>query len=255
MASTLLDSLNQVDDSRLQLAQPSATDQLTAALQARSGQQALAGPGPQKTQQQEGLANQVSLIQPAQQQTAQAKLQSAQVGQQESALAEQGHEQQQESKSQLEEMQTTFRLRANSLLNQFQQGQKQLANSRANADLEQMGTAVRLQNSNYIQELQRQGQQLGLQSELGFKEAAYRSAFDDSMDVFKNDAMFKQLYNMNDNEFKQALAKIDINFAMDMAKSQAAALGAQTVASGIGTLAQAGVRAYDIWNKPSAGGQ
>lgn len=74
-----------------------------------------------------------------------------------------------------------------------------------------------------------------LNTAVGFKEAAFKSALEDSMDLFSNEQAFKTFSQSSDREFQNQLAQMDINFAMQMADKMATAQANQNIFSGLGT--------------------
>jgi hypothetical protein len=239
--STLLDSL------RNQLKAPQAapvvgqTEQAQNVLRAKLGQAPATGDsGPRRSViQEQGAA-----------QTAQTALRE---GQQQGILQakelEQREERQElETKTQFQSIQDNieqsreqFAMQASNIMNDLRQAGQKLDSQKDTMKLEQLGFMLRFQDKNYVTELENQARLQMLDNDVKFKEAALKSALQDKMSLFQNDQQFRQFANMNRRQFTEALAQMDINYAMQVAEQEMSAAKSKALFSGVGGLMQAGL--------------
>ncbi|MCF1193253.1 hypothetical protein LRR18_16810, partial [Mangrovimonas sp. AS39] len=131
--------------------------------------------------------------------------------------------------SQLEEYRSAFERQSDNLLRDFERDSRQLDDTRTQAKTEQLGFLLRLQDKQYIDQLQMEGEKARLNTNLGFKEAAFRSQLEDNMTLFRNDQMFKKFVNSSEREFRDQLSKMDINYAMQVASNAQQAANQQSI--------------------------
>lgn len=131
------------------------------------------------------------------------------------------------------------------ILNQFESGIKQLDSQKDKAELEQVGFMLRLQDDKYIADLQQNAQRLGLDNDLKFREEITRAAYEDDMDIFKNNLEFQTFINMDNRKFQMQVAQMDINFAMNLAEKELDAVKTKTLFTGLGNLGTAGLSYYE----------
>lgn len=188
------------------------------------------------------------------QQTQQAgKIASQQLGQSEADIAQRTQQDTAQTNLAFKQQTSNFTNHAQDILQQLSQSKQQLGAKESGLQLEQAGFLIRGQNQNYVQELQRQGQQQRLGDEQNFKQALQQSVFSDQSDLLKDTLAFNTMMNSSDRQFNEALGKMSDDFAIKMADremQQAAATARFGAISGmVGAGAQAGMAAY---NKPSS---
>jgi hypothetical protein len=127
------------------------------------------------------------------------------------------------------------------ILNQFESGIKQLDSQKDKAALEQVGFMLRLQDDKYVADLNQNAQRIGLENDLKFKEEITRAAFEDDMDIFKNNIEFQTFMNMDRRQFEVQVAQMDINYAMQLASRELDSAKTQQLFTGVGNLATAGL--------------
>jgi len=185
-------------------------------------------------------------------QSLQNKLQSASITQEQAAQDVKVEEERKNLGSQVEEYRSAFERQSDNLLRDFERDSRQLEDTRTQSKTEQLGFLLRLQDKQYIDQLQMEGDKARLNSNIGFKEAAFRSQLEDNMTLFKNDQMFKKFVNASERDFREQLGKMDINFAMQVASNAQQAANQQSMFSGIGSLVSAGASIYDKSGTPAA---
>lgn len=136
---------------------------------------------------------------------------------------------------------------ASSILDNLAASGKQLGTSQKQAQMEQAGFLIRGQNSNYVQQLQRQGQLNRLQNTGEFKYNLAKDVFSDEQDLFKNDLQFKTAMNSNDRDFNQGLQNMSNNFAIEMANRAFQNQAAQSRFTGMSGTVGAGLGAASVY--------
>ena len=140
--------------------------------------------------------------------------------------------------------QTNLLNQANRLLTSYETGQRQLDMTRKRADAEQLGFTLRLSNSKYLDNLNREARKNRLDNELKFKEALQRSIFDEELGMFQDNLDFRRMMNADERQFNDLLSQINIDFAMDMAKQDSAQANQEMMWRGISGVVGAGAEAY-----------
>lgn len=248
--STLMDSLKK---SLTGTAQPAPelgqTQRVQGLLEAKAGKALADDSGPARStigETSAALQTKTAL----QDQSLQNKLQSASIGQEAAAQEVKVEEERKNLGSQLEEYRSAFERQSDNLLRDFERDSRQLDDTRTQAKTEQLGFLLRLQDKQYIDQLQMEGEKARLNTNLGFKEAAFRSQLEDNMTLFRNDQMFKKFVNSSEREFRDQLSKMDINYAMQVASNAQQAANQQSIFSGIGNVVSGGAAIYDKKTQP-----
>lgn len=228
-----------------------STQQVQGLIQAKSGKAGAPTQGPATSNVAEQQATQTAQVQQgAQQQAAQAQgaqMANAAVTQGENeALAEaKFSEEQEDVKSRL--LQQT-----NSVLQEYEQGNRTLDFNRDKAKLEQVGFTLRLTNDKYLSNLQREGKKSRLDSDLGFKEELMRTIFADEEELIRDDLDFRALMRADDREFEKLMATMDINTALQIASAESKAANQQQMWGSLGSLASAGIDAAATYQDAQA---
>lgn len=247
MPSNLMDAIRQ---GMQQPTQPAASDTLSSTAQTQSllntkatgkaqpdgsAQPATSNIGEQVAKQQTQLAGQ------------QLSQQGAMKGNELGAAAEQQtieqNQQEQAQTQQQKQAQTNLLNQANSILTSFSQGQQtqDLAKQKAQAD--QLGFTLRLSNSKYVDNLQREGKKARLDSALSFSEALQRSIFADEESLLHSNLDFRTAMRADDRTFETMMGKMSTDYAIEIAHAQASQANQQAQWSGIGTVVNAGAAA------------
>jgi hypothetical protein len=145
--------------------------------------------------------------------------------------------------------QTNLLNQANKLLTGYETGQRQLDMTRKRADAEQLGFTLRLSNSKYLDNLNREAKKNRLDNELKFKDSLQRTIFDEELSMFEDNLDFRRMMNADERSFTDLLGNINLDFALDMAKEDTKQANLESAYRGGSDLVSAGTEAYTQWNK------
>lgn len=245
MANNLLDTIrgNTTGAATQQQGQEDTTQSLQSLLRAKSGRQfgsdsgLSSSLGEQAAVQQTNTTMQNAVLPKAQvqnemqQQQQNEQTQSNNVIQAETAQSRRGNVQQEQ-------------LKTNELLSSLEQGRGRMDAAQYKAGLDQVAQNLRLQNKQYIDTLQREGQKSRLLDDAGFQEAYYTSVFDNKSQLMQIGRTNKTIYNQSDREFQKSLGDMDINYARALFSQQIAGEQQRALYGSIGSGVSAGVGAY-----------
>jgi hypothetical protein len=182
-------------------------------------------------------------------------------GQQQQAQGIQQQEQLQRAETaqsrRLDSVQT--RMRTDQMLKDLERNKGQVDIARQGAQLEQVATNLRLQNKQYVDQLNREGSLARLNDEAEFRKAALQATMGNKQQIINKTIDDNIILSGNDREFKRKVAQIDIGSAYAMFNADMAAGKQQAMWQGIGAVAKAGLGAYDTYTesqekkKPSTG--
>lgn len=239
----LMDSINQQLQTPGQVTPTDSTQQAQGLLRAKLGKAEPAGAGaaPQQSNIGEQMANQTTRL-GMQQQANQGKVGAEQLQQSEQDIQQRSQEQQAQTSQQFKDASTKFDQQATDILNNLEANKSTMSVQRQQAAMEQAGFMIRGQNSNYVQELQRQGQLNRLQDETSFKTQLQQAVFSDQTDLLKNQLGFQQMMDSSDRQFNEALQNMSDDFAIKMANRSMQTQAAQARVSGIAGIAGAGTQ-------------
>lgn len=244
--ASLLDAINKnlkPSTPAQQAPQLGETEQVRRLVRAKSGKAVGPSSGPaQSSLGERVVAGQTRLGQ--QQLASQAKLIGEQQGQQAADIAQREQQQATQFEQQREQQKADYSRQADSILNQYTQGNKQLSTQKDLANIEQAGAALRLSNQQYIDRLQTEGQRARLDNDVNFKTQMAQNVFSDAEDLLSNQLAFKAIMDADDREFRNQIAQIDAATALDMARSEIEATKAGNIWTGVGNLAQTAISAY-----------
>lgn len=142
------------------------------------------------------------------------------------------------------DLQSQFARQEAELYGELERGTKDIKSRENVAKLEQLGFNVRLQNKDYITNLQRAGEQARLNDKLGFKEELARQSFADDQMLSKLGVDYKKIADMDDRSFKQELAQMDMQYAQEMAHNAKMEEASKAKWGMFGSLVQGGTTAY-----------
>lgn len=219
------------------------TQKLQTLLRAKSGKQLGAGSVASSN-----LGEQAAVAQTNQQlqnQVApQTNIQNQQLAQQQSGIQQQEQLQKAEinQTNRLDTLQT--RLKTDQILKDLERSKGEIDLKRDGARLEQLGSNLRLQNKQYVDNLQREGQLARLNDDAAFRQAALQSTMGQKLEILNKTIDNNTLISANDREFKRKVAQIDVSQAYAMFNADMAAGKDQAMWGGIGNLAKAGISAY-----------
>lgn len=248
--ASLLDTIRQNNPGLQKQGFTNETGKLQTLLRAKSGKN-VAGPAVSSSSmgEQAAVSQTNNLLQ--NQVAPAAELQSQQLQQQARGQEQQRQQQTAEIAQNRKFDSIETRLKTNEILADLEQKKGQLDFQRDRAALEQAGTNLRLQNQKYVADLQRAGNMSRLNNQLGFQEALVRSTLGDNQKLLETKLGNKSILDVNDREYKMAMANMDINTAYDMFKNDMAAQKQRALYSGAGALATAGIGAYGTMSEAS----
>lgn len=250
--ATLLDAIQQNSQPQKQ-GQTDTTQSLQGLLRAKSGKQVGGGDtvssnlGEQSevAQTNSQLQNQVAPQAAIQQQG----LQQQQAGQQQQADIQGQQIEQQKSFNTIQS-----NLKTNQILSDLERQKGQIDMNTQKANLEQVGFNLRLQNQQYVDNLQMEGQKARLDDANQFRQELTKTMFDDNQQVLEDKLGKSTLLDASDNSFRHALAQMSVDDAWGMFNANKEAEKQRALYSGIGALATAGVGAAGGASAPQQGG-
>jgi hypothetical protein len=198
----------------------------------------------------QAAANQTQLM--GQQQATQGQLQGQQIQQQN--LDEKASYAQQsaaiESKQQTITQQA--QIKADQILQEASQQGRQLTFDQDADKLEQLGFNIRLQDKQYVSNLEIQGSKQRLNDANSFNQAMVKAQFGDDYNILSSKLDFNKVMSDNENDFLSQMQNIDINVALQMAGTAAEQANQQALYGGVGGLVSGGTQAYSVYaNTPS----
>jgi hypothetical protein len=133
------------------------------------------------------------------------------------------------------------------IIQEYTTGQRQLDLNKDKAKLEQLGFSMRLSNDKYLQELDRQAKMANLSDAMAFEEEMYRTIFADEEELLRDNLDFRAILAADERTFRDEMAQINIDMALDLAKAENKALSEKQMWDGLSGLAQAGAYAYSTF--------
>lgn len=109
---------------------------------------------------------------------------------------------------------------------------------------EQLAQLMRLEDKKYLDTLELQGAKQRLDNAASFREAMEVASFGDSLETLRQTLGYDSILAASDRQFKDSLAKIDLNAAISMAEQNAAATKQMNTLKSSGELAKAGISGY-----------
>lgn len=140
--------------------------------------------------------------------------------------------------------QVEAQLREDQILGEFERGTRRLDNAGDIAAMEQLGHKARMENTQYVDNLLREGARKRLDDEAAFREELQKDVFADMRGLFTDELEFQEAMAMSDSEFKKRMANLDLGYAMDIAKQAQRAERTRAQYEGLGAAASAGAQYY-----------
>jgi len=142
-------------------------------------------------------------------------------------------------------------IKTDQIMQEAQQQGRQLTFDQDANKLEELGFNLRLQDKQYVSQLQIQGAKQRLNDANSFKMAMAQTQFGDNYDTLKNKLDFNKVMSDNENDFLSQMQNIDVNAALEMADNAAKQANQQALYQGIGGLVTGGVKAAGAMSGPS----
>lgn len=246
--ANLLDTIRANNPALQQQGQTDQTQSLQTLMRAKSGK-AVSGPEVASSNLQEQQAVQQTNNQMQNQIAPAAQIQNEGQREQQTAQTQQTQQKQSEIAQgrRFDDLQT--KIKTDQILADLERGKGKIATDQSNAQLEQVGQNLRLQNAQYIDNLQREGNMSRLGDDASFKQELARSVLGNNQALLEKQLGNKSILDTNSREFKEAMAKMDVNTAWDMFGNSLAAEKQRAAYSGAGSLATAGIGAYGAYQK------
>lgn len=169
----------------------------------------------------------------------QAGLQAQQAGQQQSFNAQQ---QDITQNRKFDNIQT--QMKTNSLLQDLEQSKGKVDAAQYQANVEQLGTNLRLQNQQYVDNLKREGDRARLDDENTFKEQMTATTFDNAQVILQDNLHNKSILDASDDDFHKAVSAMGVDDAYAMMRAQMQASDTAGFYQAAGAAAQSGIGAY-----------
>lgn len=242
----LLDSLRE----RLQ-AQPTPTpagsgvETVRKLIQAGTGKQAAPTTAPRQSNLQE-LREEAATRAGQRQLNLAGQIQSEQLAQREADITQRAQQADVQFQESFKDIQNNLVQKTNQLLNQFESGQKTLDIQKNISEIEQLGFNLRLQNAQYLNQLQTAGQVARLDNELEFKKQLAQNVFRDNQQLLINDLAFQRIIEADDREFAAELAAMNTDYALEVAANALKSQNIQTTAAGAGSIVSGAISPIEL---------
>jgi hypothetical protein len=229
------------------------TQGLAGLLRARSGK--AVGPAPVAVSQQQeagAVAETNQQLQPVRQQ---AQIQQAGLEQQQASQTSQQMAQEAEVDQTRKFNTIQNQLKTNEILSDLERRRGEIDVNRDIASMEQLGATLRLQNKQYVDNLQREGARARINDGNSFAEEYTRAAFDNGATLSSNDRLNKAIVNQDDREFQKQLAQMGIDDAWGMFRDNQRAAQDQARWGMFTTAIGAGAQGYGAYQDKQANDQ
>ena len=114
----------------------------------------------------------------------------------------------------------------------FRQSTEELSDAKAAARLEQTAHAMAMSDRSYLDEITRIGAERNLMDEISFRREVNDLTFGNTLDILDQRMDAQRILNMDAREFKQEMAQMDINTAIELASQAAKAQAAASILQG-----------------------
>jgi hypothetical protein len=152
-------------------------------------------------------------------------------------------------------MKQQFAQKSSQLLQKFQQDQDQLKFQKKASNAEQLGFYLRLNSEKYVEKLQAEGSRNRLQNDVNYKTVAMIDAFQDELDMFKDNLTFAKEMGEKDRAFKAEMAIYDLDTALQLAlgttRAELEKMKFEGISGIVSGVVKAAPKVYDYFNKPS----
>lgn len=135
-------------------------------------------------------------------------------------------------------------LKTDATLSDLERNKGQIDQKRYDSQLNQVAQTLRLQNTQYVDNLQREGATARIDNTNGFNEQYEKAIFDNNAEVLTKNLNNKSILSANDNDFRRALAQMSASDAYSVYQAQAKADKDQALYKALGAMGEAGAGAY-----------
>lgn len=140
------------------------------------------------------------------------------------------------------------RIATDRTLQELEQGRGRIDNARYKASLDQVAQNLRLQNKKYVDDLQREGQIARLDNDIAFKEELQNTMYGDSRELLEKKLGNQSILDASDRDFKKATARMSVDDAYEVFKSDAKAQKNRAMWEGIAGIGSAGIGAAGTYS-------
>jgi hypothetical protein len=162
----------------------------------------------------------------------------------------------QNAANKLKELATERGTTVDDIFSEFDNSNKELEFRKDAASLEQAGFLLALRDKSYVAEIQRIGQERGLQDELAFREEAQRVVWGNQLSDLVDKLKYQTGFNAQARKNEMNYADIDIDWALQFANAAIRDNNNRAVAEGAVAAGRAGADAYarntETRTKPTA---
>lgn len=135
------------------------------------------------------------------------------------------------------------KLKTTALLNQFQQDSGKLDLQKNAAQVNQFAQGLRLQNNQYVDNLQREGAKARLDDQNSFNEQLKQQVFGDSEDVLKQQLGDKSILDASNQDFERAIGQMNVDQANYIFQTEKKAAAERAPYEAAGNIFSAGAGA------------
>jgi len=221
VAKNLFETINQTLQAK-PVAAPAQdqTQQVQGLLRAKLGKATTgAGTAPTASNVQEQVANRQTELQGQQLQN-QGVVEAQQLGQQEAGQQIQLQEQQRELNQRMQDREQNFQLSTENLLKEFERGQARLNDSKEQSKAEQLGFGLRLQDKQYMRNLEQSGVKARIKDAATFGEEMARTTIGNNQALLKLGLDSNAISNASDREFAEMLGQMGIDEANQLFRDE-----------------------------------
>ena len=227
--------------------QTDRTQQIEALQQGQTGKAAIPTSGPRTSTVAEQAALAANRAQAVQTNLA-GEIQATQLEQQEEAQQGQFNNQELATIEKALDVKQNFANQSEAIMGNLERQGRELDVRRDGAKIEQLGFNIRLNNKEYIEQLQREGQLSRIDNAAQFEEELKRTIFADQLDALNESLDMRRLIDGDERQFQDGLAQISIDDALAMAGIQAQQFKSQQQAGMLDSLLKAGIKGYEKYD-------
>jgi hypothetical protein len=227
--------------------QTDRTQQIEALQQGQTGKAAQPSTGPRTSTVAEQAALAANRAQAAQANLT-GEIQASALEQQEEAQQRQYNNQELATIEKALDVKQSFANQSEAIMGNLERQGRELDVRRDGAKLEQLGFNIRLNNKEYIEQLQREGQMSRIDNAAQFEEELKRTIFSDQLDALNESLDMRRLIDADERQFQEGLAQISIDDALAMAGIQQQQFKSQQQAGMLNSLLQTGIKGYEKYD-------
>lgn len=145
------------------------------------------------------------------------------------------------------------KMKANSLLQDLEQSKGRLDAQEETTKVNQAAQMLRLQNQQYVQRLQQEGQLARLSDDNAFREELAQSTMGDNEELLRQTLGNKSIIDASENEFRKATGQMTAERAYDIFQNAQKAEKERAMYTGAAGIVTAGIGMAGAASSPAAG--